>query len=113
MAICHVVTFTFTHGTPDATIAELVAALDDLALTCGASSYRHGPDLGIRAGSADYAVVAVFHDETLLSTYNTSPKHLRIVALLAPHLALRSSVQFALDLLPTAPSAVLNPGAPG
>ncbi|KHO21664.1 Dabb family protein [Mycolicibacterium setense] len=96
MSVCHVVTFTFKPGTPDAAIAKLGAALDGLAIRSGATSYRHGRDLQRRVGNADYSVTALFDDYDSFTTYLESPEHLGIVSeLLAPHLESRSAVQFA------------------
>lgn len=98
MAVCHVVTFTFKDGTPDGAVGKLAAALDDLAVTSDAISYRHGCDLQRREGNADYAVTAVFADYDAFTAYFTSPAHLLVVSeLLSPHLESRSAVQFAVD----------------
>lgn len=95
MPVCHLVTFTFKAGTSGDAIAQLAAALDDLAVRSGAVNYRHGRDLQFREGNADYAVTAVFENQQACTAYLKSPEHLRIVAeLLTPHLQSRSAVQF-------------------
>ena len=99
MPLCHLVTFTFKARTPTVAITELSAALDGLSMRAGAISYSHGQDRKIRPGNADYAVAAIFHDETAFDAYITSPEHLRIVdELVTPHLQSRSAVQFSIDL---------------
>ena len=98
MLVCHVVTFTFKADTPDEAIGKFGAALDDLATTSDAMSYRHGRDLHRREGNADYSITAVFADYDAFTTYMTSSGHLSIVSdLLSPHLESRSAVQFAVD----------------
>jgi hypothetical protein len=103
MALCHIVTFTFKPDTPTEAITELSSALDDLANRSKAISYRHGRDLGLRDGNADYAVTAVFRDADQYAAYMTSPEHRRVVHdLVAPHLECRSAAQFSItdaDLL--------------
>ena len=96
MPIGHVVTFTFTPDVPAATLTALGESLDALsAAAAGIESYRHGPDLRVRPGNADYAVSAVFTDHDSLTAYMTSPEHQRIITeLIVPHLRDKSSVQF-------------------
>ncbi|WP_285029651.1 Dabb family protein [Mycolicibacterium sp. lyk4-40-TYG-92] len=96
MPVAHVVTFTFKSNTPPESIAELSAALDELASETAALSYRHGADLNIRPGNADYSVTAVFEDEAAFNTYISSERHVQILhGLIEPLGENRSAVQFA------------------
>jgi Stress responsive A/B Barrel Domain len=95
--IAHVVTITWKGGThPD--VAGLVAALEVAAGAIpGVAFYRSGPNLGLRANGADYAVIAVAHDLAGLEAYLDSPRHLEIVAQrMAPHIETRQAVQLEL-----------------
>ena len=103
MPIIHVVTLTFTPDVDDAVIANLSAALDELAPRSGAIAYRHGPDLGIRDHNADYAITAVFDDEETFTSYMVLPEHQRLIAAhLTPHARSRSGVQFFTSANPLA-----------
>lgn len=96
MPVAHIVTFTPT--TTNETIDSLTHALDDISRTCtGIESYRHGADLSLREGTADYAISAAFRDRDALYAYLTDPGHQRITAELAPFVAAKSSVQFHID----------------
>jgi hypothetical protein len=98
MPLCHVVTFTFKAETSTEWIGELGAALDELGAQASTISYRHGRNVTLRPGNADYCVTAVFDDEAAFTAYITSPAHLRISSeLLAPQLKSRSAVQFSID----------------
>jgi hypothetical protein len=94
--IIHVVTFQWTADTTDSAVAALSDALDRLATTIPElRGYRHGPDLGLRDGNADYAVVAVLDQPEDLKAYLDHPEHLRIVgAFVSPILRGRQAVQF-------------------
>ncbi|MFD9664139.1 Dabb family protein [Rhodococcus sp. NPDC059968] len=97
MPIGHVVTFTFTSDISAETLTALGESLDALsAAAAGIESYRHGPDLRVRSGNADYAVSCVFTDHDALTAYMTSPEHQRLITeLIQPHLQGKSSVQFS------------------
>jgi hypothetical protein len=95
MMIMHVVTFRWKDGVTD----EMTAAGSD-ALTALVPSipevvgYWHGKNLGLRPGTADYAVVAVIKTAEDLPKYLDHPEHLRIVSeLLAPLTAERMATQ--------------------
>ncbi|MEE2032545.1 Dabb family protein [Rhodococcus chondri] len=95
MSIAHVVTFTFTPTTSSETIAALSRALDTVSDFCtGIESYRHGPDLHLRPGTADYAVTAVFRDQQALTDYLNDRHHQRVNTEFAACVAAKSSVQF-------------------
>ncbi|SDC04235.1 Stress responsive A/B Barrel Domain [Raineyella antarctica] len=96
MPVAHVVTFTFVPGTPPETIAALSDGLRAVSAACtGIESYHHGGDLGLRPGTADYAIAAVFSDRDALARYLTHPEHLRVNADFGPIIAAKSSAQFA------------------
>jgi hypothetical protein len=60
-------------------------------------SYRFGPDLGLREGNADFAVVAEVRGQEGLSAYLDHPAHLAVVEQFTGVMAAsRSAVQFAL-----------------
>ncbi|SFF68165.1 Dabb family protein [Blastococcus tunisiensis] len=93
--LMHVVTFRWKPDvTPDqvaalrTTLGALPAQIPELV------NYRHGPDLGVRDGNADYAVVATLRDMDALFTYLQHPDHVRAAAgPLAAMTQTRSSVQ--------------------
>ncbi|WP_009478405.1 Dabb family protein [Rhodococcus sp. JVH1] len=96
MTITHVVTFTFKPDTSPKAIIKLSESLDEMASSLdGIESFRHGPDVQVRKGNADYAVSAVFSDRDSFAQYMASPEHRQLVTeLLTPHLVSKSSVQF-------------------
>jgi quinol monooxygenase YgiN len=98
MSVVHVVTFTFHPDAADTVVDELAAALDDIAPQSKALWYRHGRNLRVREGNADYAVTAVFRDAEAFRAYMASPQHQRIISeLVRPHLQARSAVQFVVS----------------
>lgn len=98
MPVAHVVTFTFTPAATAETIDALAHALDTVSRACtGIDSYRHGADLRLREGTADYAVTAVFVDRDALQAYLADPGHQRLTTDFAPFIAAKSSVQFRTD----------------
>src|SRR5690606_27717487 len=59
--IRHVVTLSFRPEATDDQIAAVRSGLDELAATLPTIvSYRHGPDLGLVEGNADWVIVADF-----------------------------------------------------
>ena len=97
MSVCHVVTFTFKPETADEAVATFAQGLDHLAERLKLNSFRHGRDLGLHNGNADYAVVAEFDDEAEFAAYLSSPSHQQLIReLLLPHLQTRSAVQFVI-----------------
>jgi len=97
--IAHIVTFTWKKGTdPEEEVAELGGRLQIMA--AGIPSivfYRAGANLRLRPNGADFAVIAVVHDQAGLDRYLDAPAHLDVVAQgIAPHLGTRQAVQ--LDL---------------
>ena len=59
------------------------------------SAYTYGPDLGLRDGNYDFAVVAVFENEADFRTYVDHPDHQAFIReRLTPVVAERVSIQF-------------------
>jgi hypothetical protein len=96
MTIRHVAMFRWNDGTRPSDVEQLASALDILATVVrGLESLEHGPDLAVRTGNADYAVVAALADREALLGYFQHPEHLRIIAeVLAPILESKDAVQF-------------------
>ena len=96
----HIVLFTWTPGTSDATVAEIVAGLT----ACGtplARSYACGPDVAAVGGTAgaeeryDFGVMATFDDEAAWRVYDEDPEHNRLrTELIRPLIAKRATAQF-------------------
>lgn len=97
--IVHVVTFRWLPGTDPNAVAAVSAALDTLAATVPELiSYRHGPDLRIRDGNADYAVVAVVARPADVHAYLDHQDHVRVVAeLISPIVQSRQALQFSVE----------------
>lgn len=92
----HVVLLTWTDDVDDDHVAGVAAALDALSTTIAAVvAYRHGPDLGLAEGNADYAIVADFADQDGWTTYRDHPRHL---AFLDDHLAGRVARRTAVQV---------------
>jgi hypothetical protein len=97
--IRHVVMLKWKPETTQAEVETLRSALAELpALVPSIVDYAFGTDLGSAPTNFDFAVSAVFHDLDGYVTYRDHPEHVRVVqAFIAPHLAERAAVQFALD----------------
>ena len=54
----------------------------------------YGPDLRLRPGNSDFAVVAVLRDEAAVATYFENPTHASGIGLAMPMIAERMAVQF-------------------
>jgi Stress responsive A/B Barrel Domain len=93
--IMNVTTFKWLPGTTDDQVAALTRALDTFAaLVPQLRSYRHGPNLRLRPGTVDYAVVSTLDAAEDLACYLDHPEHLRIGAeILKPMLESRQAVQ--------------------
>ncbi len=92
----HVVLLTWADDVVDDHVAVVAAALDALSTTIAeVVAYRHGPDLGLADGNADYAIVADFADEDGWVTYRDHPRHL---AFLDDHLAGRVARRTAVQV---------------
>ncbi len=94
--LTHVVIFNWTAGTAAEKIERLGKALDRMALSvAGLSAMKHGPDLGVREGNGDYALVASFPDREAWAAYQADPTHKAFVRdHVAPILASRVTIQF-------------------
>lgn len=93
--IRHVVTLSFRPEATDDQIAAVRSGLDELAATLPTIvSYRHGPDLGLVEGNADWVIVADFDDVDGWRAYAGDPRHLAFIDdVLRPILAARSASQ--------------------
>ena len=92
----HVVVFTWSAATDAERRAETLAALRRLPEEVGGmTSFAIGPDLGIREGNADTALVADFPDAETYLRYANDPRHLAVIAEhVTPYLERRASVQY-------------------
>jgi hypothetical protein len=91
---------------PDATAVEIERVTAELATlrhqVPGLLYYAFGPDLGLREGNADYAVVGVFADVDAYREYAGHPEHLRILHnVIGPILDARSAAQLPVPWPPT------------
>jgi hypothetical protein len=95
--IMHIAAFKWHANTSTAAERAVSEALD--ALAPGIPElirYWHGGDLGIRADTADYAVVAVVAEASDLTKYLDHPEHRRIVReLITPISSARQVIQIA------------------
>lgn len=97
--ILHCVTFTFVEGTTPQQVEAVTAALAQLPGQIPALlRYEHGADLGVREGTADYAVAAWVSDAEELTGYLDHPAHVAAVGtMLASLVASRQAVQIAVS----------------
>ncbi|HSL59591.1 MAG TPA: Dabb family protein [Acidimicrobiales bacterium] len=96
--IRHVVCFRWVEGTSAAQVAAVEAALAALpGQIPELLDYRFGPDLGLRDGNGDFAVVADLADAAAWRTYVEHPAHVRVLTeRIQPILAERVAVQLQL-----------------
>lgn len=94
----HIAMFTLNDDAPEGAVASLEEGLFLLAQTIDEiAQYTYGPDLGLRDGNYDFAVVADFESAGDFRTYVDHPDHQAFVKdRLAPVLAERVSLQFEL-----------------
>ncbi|MGN6795073.1 MAG: Dabb family protein [Streptosporangiaceae bacterium] len=94
--IRHVVVFTWLAEATADQKAEATAALVTLPpLMKGLRSYTYGPDVGLTAGNAAFAIVADFDDTESYMGYRDNPVHQDIIKrLIVPIVAERRAVQF-------------------
>ncbi len=79
--IVHIVIFNWRDGVASKDVDALRAAIDrTLPLLNGVQSFRHGPDLQIRPGNGDYALVATFANEDAWRGYQDHPAHKALVS---------------------------------
>jgi len=93
--LTHVALFTWR---PEATDADVRALCDGLATLPGLipeiQGYRFGPDAGLAAGNADFAVVAEFADADAYRAYAAHPAHRDVIdRLLTPIVGRRVATQ--------------------
>lgn len=95
--IMHAVSFRWREDVTSEQIDAFTTALSALPEQIPALvSYRFGPDLGLREGNADYAVVAVVRSPEDVTAYLGHPAHLNVVGHYTRVMAAsRSAVQFA------------------
>lgn len=93
--IIHHVAFEWFSTVTDADVADFDAALTTLpGQIPELLSYTHGVALRLRAGSADYGVVAVVDSAAALHRYLDHPAHAAITARFAPRMfKTRTAVQ--------------------
>ena len=96
--ILHIATFTWKDDVTDQDIADLTAALMQMAADIPElRSYAAGTNLHLRPGGADYGVGAIVDDAAALDTYLEHPAHKAVYAdFLGRMLAERSAVQLPL-----------------
>lgn len=91
----HCVMFRWNDDVAPAVFDQIAVGLDQLAELNSVSSYRHGPDLGLREGNFDYVVVGDFESRADYEAYATDATHLALIAgLIAPNIADRAAVQY-------------------
>lgn len=97
--ILHLAFFRWNDDVSDDDVARLTRMLRDMAAELPMlRAYECGPNLRLRPGDVDYAVVATVDDEDALAEYLDSDAHRRIYdALLGRMLRDRSAVQLQAD----------------
>lgn len=92
--IMHLAIFSWREGTTAEDIAGVDAALARMPAAVPAlREYYFGANLGLRPGTADFAVVAVL-EQAELNSYLDHPEHQRVVReVISPLLASRTSIQ--------------------
>jgi hypothetical protein len=94
-ALTHVALFTWKAGATEEDIRLLCEGLAALpGLIPEMQGYRFGPDAGLAAGNADFAVVADFADVGAYRAYAAHPAHRDVIdRLLTPILEHRVAAQ--------------------
>jgi heme-degrading monooxygenase HmoA len=92
----HIVLFTWNDSVPSGHEAVAQKELQAYAHTLdGLVSYHCGPNAGLTAGAADFAVSAVFESEQAWHAYDTADEHNRIRReVFGPYVAERKVIQF-------------------
>jgi hypothetical protein len=103
----HIALYRFVEGVLPEQIRAMRDGLAGLPEACPSIRvYRFGPDLALRPGNADFAVVADFADEAGWREYLENTEHKRVIAeLITPIVSERVAVQ--MDLAET---GSVNPG---
>ena len=99
MPVTHVVAFTWTEATDDATVTDILTTLqawiDRGEGLDGLLAWQAGPDLALADGNADFGVSATFADREAYERYRDHGEHRRIIAeKILPHVAHRAGLQF-------------------
>ena len=96
--IRHIAMFTLKDDAPEGTTDHLEEGLFLLAQTIEEiSAYTYGPDLELRDGTWDFAVVADFATAADFRAYAEHPDHVKFIQeRLTPVLKDRASLQFEL-----------------
>ncbi len=96
--IRHVALFRFKEDAPEDAARFLEEGLFQLAQTITEiSAYEYGPDLGLREGNFDFAVVADFENSEAFKAYAVHPDHQAFIQdRIAKVVEERVSIQFDL-----------------
>jgi hypothetical protein len=94
--IMNLALYTWREGTTREDVAQVEAALSRMPKVIPVlKEYHFGPSLGLRPGTAEFAVCAVMPREEL-GTYLDHPEHQRVVRdVISPLLASRTAVQIS------------------
>ncbi len=97
--IAHVTTFTWVEDVDPDDIDRLAAALGRLpAVIDVLKGYSFGANLGLRPGTADFAVVALVERPEQVAEYLDHPEHQKVVEELSTHMTRqRQTVHFPWD----------------
>jgi quinol monooxygenase YgiN len=78
--VTHIVIFTWIAEVTEDQVHNLEQAFNRLVAEFSATAtIRHGPDLGFRDVSGDYALVATFSDRAAWDAYQADPRHKAVV----------------------------------
>ncbi|TXN29372.1 Dabb family protein [Lacisediminihabitans profunda] len=93
--IAHVAVFTFDSEMTEERAGALAEELRAMAASLPSiKRYAAGPNLRMRPGGADFAVIALVEDQAGIDAYLDSPDHVDLVAKsIAPFLVQRQAVQ--------------------
>ena len=96
--IVHSVEFRWNESVTDQAITDLEDGLRAYALIAeGVRSYHFGRNLGLRPGTADFALIAHFESPEDVPRYLDHPEHIALVKrCVEPILRERTTVQFEL-----------------
>lgn len=94
--VTHIVIFSWIPGVSGEQVAAFGRAFDRVAANLhDLALFRHGPDLAIRQGNGDYALVATFADRAGWDAYQAHPEHKAFVRdFVTPIQASRLTIQF-------------------
>jgi hypothetical protein len=94
--VTHIVIFSWIPEVTGEQVAAFGQAFDRLAASLhDLAVFRHGPDLAIREGNGDYALVASFADRAGWDAYQARPEHKAFVRdFVTPIQASRLTIQF-------------------